>query len=122
MDLYAYWMGMHSWTDNPTGAVGDYYGDTLLHDAEFRLQSNVWVCFELHLKLNPNPSNGSGAALEVWQNDALVHRFDDSGPLGYWVKDKFCPDDADGGRMHGISSNHSDACAAGPAVAQHQRA
>ena len=34
--------------------------------------------------------------LEVWHNDTLIRRFDDTGPSGYWVKDKFCPNDADG--------------------------
>jgi len=96
MDFYTYWMQMHSWKDNPTGAVGDYWGNTLIHDAEFRMQSNTWVCYEVHLKLNPVPTNGSGAILEVWQNDSLIRRFDDTGPFGYWVKDKFCPSDADG--------------------------
>jgi hypothetical protein len=96
MDFYAYWMGMHSWKSDPTGAVGDYWGNTLLHDAEFRMQSNTWICYEVHLKLNPNPANGSGAILEVWENDNLIRRFDDSGPYGYWVADKFCPSDADG--------------------------
>jgi hypothetical protein len=96
MDFYTYWRGMQSWMSNPTGAVGDYYGDTLLHNAGFRMQSDTWVCYEIHLKLNPDPSTDSGAVLEVWQNDSLVRRFDDTGPLGYWVKDKFCPVDADG--------------------------
>jgi hypothetical protein len=96
MDLYTYWRGMQSWKSNPTGAVGDYYGNTLLHDADFRMQSNTWVCYEIHLKVNPDPTNDSGAVLEVWQNDALVRRFDDKGPRGYWVKDKFCPLDASG--------------------------
>jgi hypothetical protein len=96
MDFYTYWRGMQSWMSNPTGATGDYFGNTLLHDAEFRMQSNTWVCYEVHLKLNPNPSNGTGAVLEVWENDSLIRRFDDTGPYGYWVKDKFCPSDADG--------------------------
>jgi hypothetical protein len=96
MDFYAYWMGMHSWRANPTGAPGDYYGNSLLHDAEFRMQGNTWMCYEVHLKLNPDPTTGAGAVLEVWENDNLIRRFDDTGPYGYWVRDKFCPSDADG--------------------------
>jgi len=96
MDFYTYWMGMRSWKSDPTGAVGDYYGNTLLHDAKFLMQSDKWVCYEIHLKVNPDPSYGTGGVLEVWQNDALIRRFDDEGPLGYWVHDKFCPADADG--------------------------
>jgi hypothetical protein len=96
LDFYVYWRGMHSWKAAPTGAVGDYYGNTLLHDAQLLPESGAWQCFEIHLKLNPNPANGAGAVLELWKNDALVRRFDDTGPLGYWVRDKFCPIDADG--------------------------
>ena len=96
MDLYTYWRGMHSWRAVPTGKRGDYWGNTLLHDPQFRLHSNTWECYEIHLKLNPNPASASGAVLEVWQNDHRVRRFDDRGPLGYWVRDKFCPLDATG--------------------------
>ena len=96
MDLYTYWRGMHSWKLMPTGVRGDYWGNTLLHDPHFRLRSNTWECYEIHLKLNPNPASASGAVLEVWQNNHVVRRFDDRGPLGYWVRDKFCPVDATG--------------------------
>jgi hypothetical protein len=98
IDLYAYWMGMRSWraAPTPTPARGDNWGNTLLHNAEFQLQSDTWVCYELHLKLNPDALSSTGAVLEVWQDDRLIRRFDDSGPLGYWIRDKFCPDDADG--------------------------
>lgn len=96
MDLYTYWMGMHPWKATATGAVGEYYGNTLIHDSEFQMQSEIWVCYEIHLKLNPVPTRSAGAVLEVWQNDALIRRFDDSGPYGYWIRDKFCPSDADG--------------------------
>ncbi len=96
MDLYTYWRGMHSWKAAPTGKRYDYFGNTLLHDPHFRLRSNTWMCYEIHLKLNPNPKSGAGAILEVWRNDRLVRRFDDRGPLGYWVRDKFCPVDATG--------------------------
>jgi len=96
MDLYTYWRGMHTWKTAPTGARGDYFGNTLLHDAHFVLRSNTWVCYEMHLKLNPDPASGRGAVLEVWANDRLIRRFDDHGPLGYWVRDKFCPADANG--------------------------
>ena len=86
---------MHSWKLDPTGAVGDYWGNTLLHDPQLLTGSGDWECYEIHLKMNPNPANGDGAVLELWKNDALVRRFDDTGPLGFWVRDKFCPIDAD---------------------------
>jgi len=96
LDFYVYWRGMHSWRADPTGAAGDYWGNTLLHDAQLLQESGSWVCYEIHLKLNPDPANATGALLQLWKNDALVRRFDYSGPLGYWVRDKFCPIDADG--------------------------
>jgi hypothetical protein len=96
MDLYVYWRGMHSWKSNATGAVGDYFGNTLLNNAELLPQSGSWVCYEIHLKLNPVSTSGAGAMLQVWKNDTLVRSFDDSGPQGYWVRDKFCTDGADG--------------------------
>lgn len=95
MDLYTYWRGMRSWRAAPTGTRGDYFGNTLLHDAQFLLRPDTWVCYEMHLRLNPDPASGAGAVLELWQNDRLVRRFDDHGPLGYWVRDKFCPTEAD---------------------------
>lgn len=96
MDFYAYWMQMRSWRANPTGAAGDYYGNSMVHNKRFAVASDAWTCFEIHLKVNPDPASGAGAVLEVWQDDSLVRRFDDTGPFGYWVADKFCPHDADG--------------------------
>lgn len=91
MDLYIYWRGMHSWKATPTGRRYDYFGNTVLQDPHFRLRSNAWVCYEIHLKLNPNPASSAGAVLEVWQDNVRIRRFDERGPLGYWVRDKFCP-------------------------------
>ena len=121
MDLYTYWRGMRSWRSNPTKAIGDYYGNTLLHNAEFLMQSDTWACYEIHLKLNPDPSTDAGAILEVWQNDSRVRRFDDSGPLGYWVKDKFCPLDSDSARVHRLPACASDARASRSKVAHDER-
>jgi hypothetical protein len=95
MDFYNYWVGMHSFEANPTGADA-YYGNTLLHDAQLLTGDGNWTCYEIHLKLNPEMTNGTGAVLELWKNDTLVRRFDDTGPYGYWVGDRFCPTDADG--------------------------
>jgi hypothetical protein len=94
LDLYTYWMKMHSWRANPTGAPGDYYGNTIVNSDTLRVQSGAWVCFEIHLKLNPDPASGLDAVLELWRDDTLVRRYDNTGPLGYWVADKFCPDDS----------------------------
>ncbi len=94
-DTYDYWMQMHSWMDQPSGNTA-YYGNAVVHQNSFTVDEGQWVCLEVHAKLNASTSSGQGAVLEVWKNDTLVQRFDDAGPMGYWIKDKFCPQGADG--------------------------
>jgi hypothetical protein len=95
MDFYNYWMKMHSWMDSPSGSSA-YYGNTLIHDTSFRVDDNQWMCLEFQITLNPGASSGAGAELAAWKNDQLIAHFTDQAPLGYWVKDKFCPQTADG--------------------------
>lgn len=95
-DFYNYWMGMHSYKDMPTNDGTSYYGNSFVHQNGFTVDDGQWVCLEMHVKLNPNPTTGAGAVLEVWKNDMQVIRFDDGGPLGYWIRDKFCPAGANG--------------------------
>jgi hypothetical protein len=90
MDFYAYWMAEHSWMANPSGPTA-YYGNTLIHSRAFTATSDKWECFEVHLKLNPDPVTPAGATLEAWKNDSLVATFSDTGPLGFWYADSFCP-------------------------------
>lgn len=95
LDFYNYWMGMHSWMDQPQGSTA-YYGNSLVHRNAFTADDDTWICLELHVKLNSDFTSSAGAMLEVWKNDTLVQHFDDSAPLGCWIKDKFCPTGADG--------------------------
>jgi hypothetical protein len=95
LDTYDYWMTMHSWMDNPSGTTA-YYGNALVHQNSFTVDEGQWMCIEVHARLNTDLASGKGAILEVFKNDALVQRFDEAGPLGYWIKDKFCPKGADG--------------------------
>lgn len=95
-DFYNYWMAMHSWMDPPSNDGTSYYGNALVHRDDFTVDEESWVCLEAHVRLNPDPSSGAGAVLEVWKNDALVMRFGDEGPMGYWIRDKFCAESADG--------------------------
>lgn len=96
-DFYNYWMTMHSWMPDPVNDDGTaYYGNALIHRNSFTIDEAQWSCLEVHIKLNPDPANGAGAVVEVWKNDAAVIRFDDSGPMGYWIRDKFCPSTGDG--------------------------
>lgn len=94
-DFYNYWMNMHSWMETPTNDGTSYYGNSLAHASAFTIDETQWVCLEVHVHLNPDASSAAGAVLEVWKNDALVVRFDDTGPLGWWVRDKFCPSTTD---------------------------
>jgi hypothetical protein len=95
LDFYNYWMQMHSWMDAPSGTTA-YYGNALVHQNAFTVDQAEWMCIEVHVKLNTDVTSAAGAVLEVWKDDALVQHFDASGPLGYWIKDKFCPTGADG--------------------------
>jgi hypothetical protein len=95
MDFYNYWMTMHSWMEVPDGN-NSYYGNTLIHDTTLRAPDDGWTCLEVHIKVNPDPGSAAGAELGVWQDDVSVQQFSDTAPLGYWVRDKFCPDAADG--------------------------
>ena len=95
LDTYDYWMNMHSWMDVPSGTTA-YYGNATINQKSFVVDEDAWMCIEAHAKLNDDVGSSAGAVLEVWKNDALVQHFDASSPLGYWVKDKFCVDAADG--------------------------
>jgi len=94
LDFYTSWMEMRSWKPANPGPR-DFYGNTLIHKEDFRVRSDKWTCYEIHLKLNPDPATAAGAVLEIWENNALVQRFDDQGPLGHLLRDKFCAWDAD---------------------------
>lgn len=94
LDFYVAWMQMRSWKAANPGPH-DFYGNTVIHKEDFRVRSDTWTCYEVHLKLNPDPASAAGAVLELWENDAQVRRFDDKEPKGYLVRDKFCPWDAD---------------------------
>jgi hypothetical protein len=96
-DFYNYWMQMHSWMADPIADDGTaYYGNGLVHRNDFTVDPETWVCLEVHVRLNTAASSGAGAVLEVWKNDTLMRRFDDTGPMGWWIRDKFCPADSDG--------------------------
>lgn len=93
MDFYTYWMHMKSWKASNPGP-NDYFGNTIIHKDGFRPRQ-AWTCYEIHMKLNPNPANGLDSILEIWENDQLVRRFDNTGPYGWNIRDKFCPADSD---------------------------
>ncbi len=94
-DTYDYWMQMHSWMDVPSGSTA-YYGNAVVNQSAFTVDEGSWVCVEVHVLLNTDLASGAGAKLEIWKNDALVQSYDQTAPMGYWIKDKFCPKGADG--------------------------
>jgi hypothetical protein len=95
LDTYDYWMKMHSWMDVPSGNTA-YYGNALVHQSSFIVEDGQWMCLEVHVKLNTDPTSSTGAALDIWKNDALIQHFDAQTPVGCWIKDKFCPTGVDG--------------------------
>jgi hypothetical protein len=96
-DFYNYWMRMHSWMAPPISDDGTaYYGNGLVHRNDFTVDEDTWVCLEVHARVNTDLSSGAGGVLEVWKNDVEMASFTDAGPMGYWIRDKFCPEGADG--------------------------
>lgn len=89
-DFYNYWMQMHSWMSSPSGSTA-YYGNSLLHNTSVVATDNTWICLEIHLKLNTDMSSTAGAVLDLWVNDAPIQQYIQTSPLGYWIRDKFCP-------------------------------
>ena len=92
LDFYNYWMKMHTCS----GCGGFYWGNALVSRESFTADDEQWMCIEVHARLNPDPTSGAGAVLEVWKNDAPVQRFSEQRGSGYWVQDHFCPATADG--------------------------
>ncbi|MGH7286334.1 MAG: hypothetical protein ACRELY_32855 [Polyangiaceae bacterium] len=94
MDFYDYWMNMHSWMDVPSGDTA-YYGNAVIHQASLVVDDDQWMCIELHVKVNSDVTSSAGGELGIWKNDVSVQQFSSTAPLGYWIKDKFCPEGAD---------------------------
>ncbi len=94
MDFYNYWMGMHSWMDAPSGDTA-YYGNAVIHQASLVVDDEAWMCIELHVKVNSDVASAAGGELGAWKNDVSIQQFSNTAPLGYWIKDKFCPEGAD---------------------------
>lgn len=92
LDFYNYWMNQHTCS----GCGGSYWGNAAVCRLSFTNDENQWMCLELHVKLNTNLASAAGAMLEVWKNDTLVQSYPETGTVGYWVQDHFCPNGADG--------------------------
>lgn len=90
LDFYNYWMNMRSWQSPPPSGNSGFFGNNVLHDTRATAPGNTWVCVELHVKMN-EPSSTAGGELGVWVNDTSLQQYTSQSPLGYWVRDKFCP-------------------------------
>ena len=97
MDFYNYWRGMHTWRPpgEPTNDNQSFWGNAKIHDESFYTRMGEWMCIEFMVRLNDDVGSTTGGELAVWSEDELVVHFTESGPLGYWIRDKFCPADAD---------------------------
>ncbi|MBW2524504.1 MAG: hypothetical protein JRI23_10025 [Deltaproteobacteria bacterium] len=84
-DFYNYWMGMQ---DSPGGS---YWGNTLIHDTRV-YATHDWQCVELHIRMNTDTGSNAGAELGIWLDDVSYVQYDDQGPVGRWLHDKFCRD------------------------------
>jgi hypothetical protein len=91
-DYYNYWMNMHTCSS----CAGKYWGNSLVSHNSFTADDNQWVCVEMHVRLNTDLASTTGAALEVWRNDALVQAYPETSGTGFWVQDHFCPAGANG--------------------------
>ena len=96
LDFYNYWRGMHTWKapGEPTGS-GSWYGNCAVHENDVYTRPGEWLCVEFMVKLNDDPNSAAGGELALWQNDQLVNHYTSDGPLGYWIRDKFCTVEAD---------------------------
>lgn len=97
LDSYLYWRGMRTWKapGEPTDDGTSFYGNAVLHRESLLRRDDQWQCIEFMVRLNDDPASAAGGEFAVWAEDQLVDEFHDAGPLGYWVRDKFCPADAD---------------------------
>jgi hypothetical protein len=94
LDSYLYWMHMRSWeANNPMGSSA--YGNTVVHRNDFATDDGQWHCLEIMVRLNDDPNSAAGGELAFWLDDALMYHYTDTAPRGYWIRDKFCPADAD---------------------------
>ena len=97
MDFYNYWRGMQTWRPpgEPTDDGQSFWGNAKLHRNEFFMRTGEWVCIEYMVRLNDDSSSAAGGELAAWVEDELLYHFTESGPRGYWIRDKFCAADAD---------------------------
>lgn len=95
MDFYNYWMNMRSWMDGQPDPDTGFYGNPVLHRDDFYMKIDEWMCIEFMIRLNDDLNSAAGGELAAWYEDELLYHFTESGPLGYWVRDKFCVADAD---------------------------
>jgi hypothetical protein len=90
-DFYNYWMGMHTCTS----CNGAYWGNAMISQSNFTIDSGSWDCMEVHVKLNTDMASATGSMMEAWKNDNLVQSFSATSPGGGWIQDHYCPPGAD---------------------------
>ena len=83
-DFYTYWSEMRG-----SPPRGQTWGNSFVHDREFKVARGRWICVEVMVKMNDvGDSNGEMA---LWIDGQLIRHLGKSFPKGKWVFDKFLP-------------------------------
>lgn len=83
-DFYSYWGEMGG-----SPPRGQTWGNSFVHDPNFKVEKDKWICVELMMKLNTvGESNGEMA---LWIDGKLARHIGPGFPKGKWIFDKFIP-------------------------------
>lgn len=83
-DYYSYWMEMRG-----SPPRGQTWGNSFIHDPQFKVQHGKWACVELMMKMNDiGDTNGEMA---LWLDGQPASHLGKGFPKGKWVYDKFLP-------------------------------
>jgi hypothetical protein len=84
-DHYNYWMGMRQAGD------GNYWGNTLLNNANVTATPGQWMCVEHMVKLNA-PVTAVNGEHAIWINGVKVSHLGQGFPKGFWSGGNFTQD------------------------------
>ncbi len=83
-DYYSYWMEMRG-----SPPRGQTWGNSFIHDPQFKVKHGKWTCVELMMKMNDiGDTNGEMA---LWFDGKPASHLGQGFPKGKWVYDKFLP-------------------------------
>lgn len=85
-DFYAYWMHMRGYAD-----PNYFWGNTFHPDPPAPVTRGEWICVELMMKIN-EPVDSYNGEMAFWINGKKINHLGKGFPNGYWVWDKFYPE------------------------------